>query len=230
MAAVHVIPEQETTGREPDSRQKMRWLCSACVKETGTDGGGVSVLSAGGTSVSVLSTDAVSAVLEDLQIQLGEGPCVEATSIRRPVLVPDLGDHAAEQNRRWPVFTSEARNAGAGAVFAFPILVGDVPLGSVDLYRRLPGPLTPEQLTSGLQAVGDMGGQMLELTAPELPGAPSYPITVHQAAGMVMVQMGTTIDVAMTRLRACAFAEGTTMGELAASVIDGRRRFTKEER
>lgn len=225
-----MIPEQNSTGHESESRQKMRQLCTTCVRDTGTDGGGVSVLSAGGTSVSVLSTDSVSAVLEDLQILLGEGPCVEATSIGRPVFVPDLTDQGAEQNLRWPVFTSEARSAGAGAVFAFPIRVGAVSLGSVDLYRRLPGPLTAEQLTSGLQAVGDMGGQMLELTAPEMPGAPSYPMTVHQAAGMVMVQLGTSIEMAMTRLRASAFAEGMTMGDLAASVIDGRRRFAKEER
>ncbi len=225
-----MIPEQEFAGRESESRQRIRSLCSTCVRETGTDGGGVSVLSAGGTSVHVLATDAVSAGLEDLQILLGEGPCVEATSIGRPVLVADLSDHAAEQNQRWPVFTSEARNAGVGAVFAFPIRIGEVSLGSVDLYRRSPGSLTAAQLTSGLQAVGEMGEHMLELTAPELPEAPSYPMTVHQAAGMVMVQLETSIDVAMTRLRACAFAEGMTMGDLAADVIAGRRRFTKEER
>jgi hypothetical protein len=223
------MSQQGSAGPESANRQKMHLRCTTCVYETGTDGGGVSVLSSGGTSVNVLSTDEVSAVLEDLQILLGEGPCVEATSVGRPVLVPDLDDPVADQNRRWPVFASEARKAGAGAVFAFPILVGNVPLGSVDLYRRRPGPLTAKQLSSGLRAVGDMGEQMLEFTAPELPGASSYPMTVHQAAGMVMVQLEATIDVAMTRLRACAFAEGVTMGDLAARVIDGERRFAKEE-
>jgi hypothetical protein len=222
---VHESPDRPSEGRH----QLIR-LCQVCIADTGTDGGGVSVVSSGGTPVSVLATDGVSAALEDLQIVLGEGPCVEALLRGRPVLVPDLGDEADDPRHRWPVFASEATKYGAGAVFAFPIRIGGLSLGTVDLYRRRSGPLTPEQLASGLRSVEDLAEQVLDLPEPELPGAPSYPLTVHQAAGMVMVQLGATIDQAMARLRACAFVEGVPMSELASSVLDGRRRFTKEER
>ncbi len=53
---------------------------------------------------------------------------------------------------------------------------------------------------------------------------------VHQAAGMVMGQLDSSIEEAMVRLRATAFAEGLNINELAADVVNGRRRILKENR
>ena len=50
---------------------------------------------------------------------------------------------------------------------------------------------------------------------------------VHQAAGMVMVQLDVTIDEAMAVLRATAFAEATSLGVLASAVVERRRRLGK---
>jgi AmiR/NasT family two-component response regulator len=54
-------------------------------------------------------------------------------------------------------------------------------------------------------------------------------MVVHQAAGMVMVQTGTSITGALARLRAVAFSEGISINDLAVDVVTGRRRFSKEE-
>jgi AmiR/NasT family two-component response regulator len=51
---------------------------------------------------------------------------------------------------------------------------------------------------------------------------------VHQAAGMVMGQLDSSIEEAMMRLRATAFADGLTINELAADVVNGRRSILKE--
>jgi hypothetical protein len=53
---------------------------------------------------------------------------------------------------------------------------------------------------------------------------------VHQAAGMVMGQLGSSIEEAMVRLRAAAFAEDRTVNELALDVVNHRRRLSKEIR
>ena len=58
----------------------------------------------------------------------------------------------------------------------------------------------------------------------------TYPLTVHRAAGMVMVQLDTTIEEALVRLRATAYLEGMPVTSLARDVIEGRHRFTKEDR
>ena len=55
------------------------------------------------------------------------------------------------------------------------------------------------------------------------------PMRVHQAAGMVMVQLGVTIDEALLRMRATAFAEGLTVDELADAIVQRRRRISKED-
>ena len=63
---------------------------------------------------------------------------------------------------------------------------------------------------------------------PDLAAEP-LSMAVHRAAGMVMMQLGTSIDEALVRLRAAAFAEGVPIDELADDVVNGRRRFSKEQ-
>ena len=84
-------------------------------------------------------TDPVSEQLAELQLMLGEGPCHDVLASAAPVLAADLGD--AESGRRWPAFTPAARQLGAGAVFAFPLIVGAIRAGVMGLYRGSAGPL-----------------------------------------------------------------------------------------
>src|SRR5207249_7772270 len=72
----------------------------------------------------------------------GEGPCVDACRQDRVVAEPDLADPVT---RRWLAFTRPALRAGARAVFGFPLRVGTVRLGALNLYRDRPGPLSGEQ-------------------------------------------------------------------------------------
>jgi len=57
----------------------------------------------------------------------------------------------------------------------------------------------------------------------------SYPLTVHQAAGIVMVQLDTTIEEALVRLRAAAYRAGRPVSELAADVVSGRYTIGEEQ-
>ncbi len=52
---------------------------------------------------------------------------------------------------------------------------------------------------------------------------------VHQAAGMVMVQLAMPIDQALLRMRAIAFSEGTSVDELADAIVMRRRRLAEED-
>ena len=77
-----------------------------------------------------------------------------------------------------------------------------------------------------------MGLAVLE--APDYYGDADAPtiinMTVHQAAGMVMGQLDCSIEEAMVRLRGAAFAESLSLTDLATDVVNGRRRFHKENR
>ena len=187
------------------------------------------MFSSKGTSVFLHATDDTSRVIEDLQFRLGEGPCVDAAAGGEPILVPDLAASAGDLADRWPTFLSEVAETEARALFAFPIRVAGIPLGILDLYRRTPGDLAPEQVEAGLSGVDAMGSTLLASDAHE-DADESYPLTVHRAAGMVMVQLGTSIEEALVRIRATAFLEGALVVAIATEILDGRRRFTKEER
>ena len=209
---------------------RLEGLLRSCCRATGLHGAGMSIVTADGAREPVYATDHVATEIERLQLTLGEGPCVDALTSGGPVLVPDLADPWHATASRWPVFREEARRIGAQAIFAFPVRIGAIGLGAVDLYRRSPGSLQGAELSAALASVDAVGLAVLE--APDQYGDPEAPamtdMVVHQAAGMVMGDLGTSIEEAMVRLRATAFAEGKNVNELAADVVHGRRRLSKE--
>jgi hypothetical protein len=115
-------------------------LCEVCAEATEMTGAGIMLMSGDVPRGSVCTTNNVSAALGELQYALGEGPCVDAHQQGGPVLEPDLAD---PRNPRWVAFSGPAVVAGARAVFGFPLQVGAVRLGALDLYRDQPGPADP---------------------------------------------------------------------------------------
>ena len=206
-------------------------LLRSCCRATGLDGAGVSITASNGTREPLYASDEVAAVIERLQLTLGEGPCIDTGATGTSVLVADLDDPLDAVSSRWPVFRSEASRSGARAIFAFPIRVGATWLGAVDFYRRSPGSLSRPDFGTALSSVEEVG--LLVLGTPHHYGDPEAPVstsmTVHQAAGMVMGQLDSSIEEAMLRLRATAFAEGVSVEALAGDVVKGRRRMAKED-
>ncbi len=62
------------------------------------------------------------------------------------------------------------------------------------------------------------------------PSRSTFQVQVHQATGMVQVQLGVTTEEAFLALRARSFANGQTMAELASDVVERRVRFSTEDR
>lgn len=198
--------------------------------DAGVDGGGLSVVTKTGERETLYVSDPVAAEVERLQFTLGEGPCVDATNSGTPVMVADVGDATDPANDRWPVFVGEVARSGVRAVFALPIRMGAISLGAVDLYRLTPGNLSRRQLSSALSTVEAAGAAVLDgLELSMDPRSTPTSMIVHQAAGMVMVQLDCSIDEALVRLRATAFTEGVAVNRLAADVVRRHRRLTKEE-
>lgn len=211
--------------------ERLEGLCMRSVREAGVDGAGVSMLLANGTPNPVFASDDLSALVEDLQFTLGVGPCFDAASIRSPVLVSDLADPGEGLVSRWPAFLEEAVKAGVRAVFAFPLGMGSISLGTLDLYRRSPGDLSSDQLGRTLEVADAIGLALLDDGVPPSEDLDHvhHRATVHQAAGMAMIQLDVSIEEALLVLRSTAYAEGISINELATALVDGRRRLTKEQ-
>ena len=200
-------------------------LCEVATDVSGTDGAGI-MLNVGDENRGTLhSSDAVSGLIEELQYTLGEGPCVDAHRWGRPVLEPDLVSPAVV---RWPAFAPEAVAGGVGAVFGFPLNVGAIRLGALNLYRATAGPLGDEQHADALVVAGVIARTILSMQADSPPGvlatqldsAANLRLVVHQASGMVSVQLGITVSDALIRLRGYAFRNGLPIDEVASLFIE----------
>lgn len=205
-------------------------LCDVCAEVTGTSGAGIMLMSGDVPRGSICTTNAVSALIEQLQYDLGEGPCVDAHDDDRPVLEPDLRH---PERSRWPAFTPPAVQAGVRAVFGFPLQVGVVRLGALNLYRDRPGALTDDQHAEAL-VMADVAAQavlVLQAHAPagmiaaELEAGADFHYVVHQASGMVAAQLETSVAHALIRLRAYAFGNGRPLRAVADDVVGRRLRF-----
>ncbi len=218
-----------TTGR-------LEQLCSALARALPATGTGLSLLTedtyGGGT---VAASDAASKALEELQFTLGEGPCIDAYSSRRPVLEPDLSTHGI---RRWPGYAPAAQQHGVKAVFAFPLQVGAARAGALDIYRDSPGSLsagalaqafTFAEVAMGLLVDGQQGADG-SWNGPDLDDVLAYRLEVYQAQGMVMVDLGVGIDEAMARLRGHAYAHGRYISDVARDIVGGKLRLDRDTR
>jgi hypothetical protein len=196
-------------------------------------GAGIMLMSGDVPRGSVCTTNDVSALIEELQYELGEGPCVDAYDQDRPVLEPDL---ASPTIPRWLAFTGPAVEAGVRAIFGFPLQVGAVRLGALNLYCDQPGPLSDEQHADAL-VMADVAAQaVLVLQATARPGTlaaelevgADFKYVVHQASGMVSAQLEVSVAQALIRLRAYAFGNDRPLTEVARDVVARKVRFDAE--
>jgi hypothetical protein len=218
----------------PDGSALPAVLLRTCVGALPITGAGLTLMSPEGPAGTVTATDAAARQLEELQFTLGEGPSIDASRSGRPVLEPDLARTAP---RRWPAFADGAAQAGLCAVFAFPLRVGGIQLGVLDLHRATAGGLASEDFAGAL-AFADAATVVLLHEQARSAGvglpldhtpAQEDRAEVHQATGVVSVQAGVGLAVALVMLRARAYAEHRPIGELARDVLFGRVHLGRDD-
>jgi hypothetical protein len=209
-------------------------LCAVGADITELTGAGLMLMSGDIARGSVCSSNAVSALVEELQFELGEGPCVDAYHHDRPVLEPDL---ATPSRVRWPAFTEPAVSAGVRAVFGFPVQVGAARLGALNLYRDTPGALTDDQHSDAL-VMADVAAEvvlLLQAGAPpgrlaaELEAGADFQYVVHQASGMIAMQLKVSVAEALIRLRAHAFGNDRSLTSVAEDIVNRVLRFRETD-
>ena len=205
-------------------------LVQACVESLDVTGAGIMLMVDDEHRGTFGTSDAAVEVVEDLQFTLGEGPCIDTYRTGRPVLEPDLG-HPAED--RWPAFAEPALAAGVVGIFGFPLLVRGTRLGALDLYSDRAGDLRPEQFADAGSMAAIAARAILDLQADAAPGALASELdagvrlrsVVHQASGMVSVQLDLPVGDALARVRAHAYATGRPIHDVAQDVVDRRLRL-----
>jgi len=197
----------------------------------GVDGAAATILvDRSGLGAPLPASNPTAAEIEELQFTLGEGPSLDAHQNGRPVAEPDLEN---PQRVRWPVLTAAALDAGAAAIFSFPVRVGGVRLGALRLHQSRSGRLSDTQhadamamadLVLRVVLAGQVGAAPGELGR-ELESASDDRAEVHQAAGMVSAQLSASVADGLVRLRARAFGEGRPLAHVAGDIVARRIRF-----
>ncbi|THJ68798.1 GAF domain-containing protein [Arthrobacter echini] len=204
-------------------------LCAAFMDALPISGVALSAFTGSERETTLCASDALAARLDELQFDLGEGPRWEAVVTRSPVLLPDVRSMTHE---KWPVFGTALAGTAAQALFVFPLAVGAVDIGVVELYRTTPGDLTESERASARVLADRAAWSLLrQLLVPDSGedagiGLSASRREIHQATGMVLAQIGGTAAEALLLLRAHAFANGQTVRETSDEVLERRLDFT----
>jgi GAF domain-containing protein len=207
-------------------------ICEACVDLFDIDAAAISLIFDGANAGTLGSSGASARIYDELQFTLGEGPCLDSVAGRAPVLVLDLADPA---DTRWPAYGPALLSKDIRFVFAMPVVVAGEHIGALDLFRATPGRMTGEESAAAIVAAELAGVPLLDLIAGDLQAAIRDPRSnawaelnslsraeVSQATGMLVAQLGIEPAEALVRLRAHAYATGSTATDVARAVLDRR--------
>ena len=208
----------------------LRRLCRAAARSLPATGVGVSVMTEAGVQEIAAASDDATQRIEELQFSLGEGPCMDAFASRRPVLLSDLRDGGGS---RWPAYCVAAEREGVRGVFAFPVQSGAARLGVMDVYRSQPEDVSLPSLARALtfadvamtMLVDGQAGAATGRMAAGMDEVFEIRSELHQAQGMVMVQMGISLSEALALMRARAYADDVDLKDLARDIVARRIRF-----
>ena len=207
-----------------------RAFCQVVMNVFPVSGAAVSTLGEVMGSETLAASDPQAARLDELQFDLGEGPCWDAMITGKPVLQPDIAESGHD---RWPSFSDSLASEGVSSVFAFPLGVGPLRFGAIDLYSADRVRLD-EMQTRHAAAMADVVSRHVLRRAITAVGVEPDDTTnafsrrlVHQATGMVLAQINVSADDALLVIEGHAFAAGRPMMEVAQEIIGGQLRFSR---
>ncbi|HLM96987.1 MAG TPA: GAF and ANTAR domain-containing protein [Acidimicrobiales bacterium] len=210
---------------EPPS---LETLCRGCVALLPVSGAAISLMAPAHSQSVASAFDGRARAVQDLEFTLGEGPAMDAYAQGLPVLVPDVRFRAS----RWPQFCAAVAAMGVEAVFALPLVTTAANIGVLVLYRDEAGALDDHELGAALE-VADLVTQLVLVMQSEAAsesvawalGGSDHRAVVHQATGMIAVQIDSDVEEALVRLRAHSFAADRPIREVAEDVVTGDLRF-----
>jgi hypothetical protein len=163
-------------------------------------------------------------LLELLELQNAEGPCLDCFTSGRPVELTTLAD----AETRWPAFVVAAREHGFEAAQAFPLRLRETTIGALNvLYADAP---TPADIDAGTaQALADVATigilhertvRASDLVREQLQGALRSRVVIEQAKGVLAQTHDVGMDEAFSMLRSYARDRRRPLAEVARALVD----------
>lgn len=203
----------------------MTTLAARSVELLHADAVGIMLRDEGGHPRVIASSSEAMNLLELLELQVAEGPCVECFASGEPVVNVALADAGT----RWPRFAAEASASGFTLVHALPMRLRSEVIGAMNLFSSSPVLLADDDVTVG-QAMADVAtiGMLQEralrearVLAAQLEVALQSRIVIEQAKGVLAERLGVEISESFRLLREYARRRGLHLAAVALAVANG---------
>jgi len=171
----------------------------------------------------VAASDEATRLVEMLQTQGTDGPCLDAYRTGEPVVNADLSTAA----QHWPRFAPVAAAVGFRSIHAFPLRLRKQVIGAMGIFGREAGDLD-EADAQVVQALADVAAIGLlqeraisrsEALTEQLQGALNSRIIIEQAKGVIAQAHNLTVDVAFDVMRSYARRSNRRLSDIARVVV-----------
>lgn len=203
-----------------------------CVSILGMDHLVVSLAVEGQITEQLWSSGETSASFEDLQFTLGEGPGPDALRTGQAALEHDV---AAVGVERWPALLPAMAHLPVQAMFCLPLALGGITVGVLTALRSRPGHMTGQEMDDALGLAAALtlqflGGRSAHFDAWVEAQATGelHRAVVHQATGMLSVQLALPLGKALLRLRAYAYGHDRSIIDAAKDIVSRRLRLDND--
>ena len=176
--------------------------------------------------------------IDEIQYSTGEGPCLSAINEPLPSGAPATYEiESMASDTRWPHFSALASERGLASLLAFSLVTTDRPLGSLNLYARLPHAFAPLDRRIGTifaahASVALANAQTLESArqrVDELLEGYANREVIGQAKGILMEREGCSEEEAFELLRSASSRLHRKLREVARGVIDSTGKHERSE-
>jgi GAF domain-containing protein len=193
----------------------------------GVDGTGLTLAHEDGQPRWVAVSDAAMELLEQIQHDFGEGPCLAAYAEDRVVAVQDLRSELV-----WDRIAAVVGQLQVRGVLSVPVRLADQPVGTLDVYVTQPRAWTAAEVEA-LGALAVVTAELVstgvelanrEVEVAQLRQALASRVWIEQAKGVLAATRGVGPDQAFQQLRRRARSSSRRLADLAQEVVQAAQR------
>lgn len=203
-------------------RHSVQQVIDACVQVFDVTGSGLMIADDQSVLRYAVATDGPGRQLEDVQLEVGDGPCVQAF-VRDDIVISE--DLATDE--RWPEVADRVGPLGVHGMIGVPTYLSGLPVGSLDVYLDRPHKWDRAE-QSALRSYADVVGSLMEAAltahqAGELAGQLNYAlehrVPIERGIGYLMARDGLDHADAFNRLRRSARNARRRIGDVAEELL-----------